>query len=55
MKAVGEPDAGNPQVRFDEGLLGNARGLLYPEVTPVEIRALPAMATPVAEAGSPLL
>ena len=29
MKAVGEPDAGKPPVRFDEGLLGNARSLLY--------------------------
>ena len=54
MKAVGEPDAGNPQVRFDEGLPGNARGLLYPEFTPVEIGALPERATPVAEAGSPI-
>ena len=29
MKAVGEPDAGNPQVRFDEGGLRNGRALLY--------------------------
>ena len=29
MKTVGEPDAGNPPVRFDEGALGNARALLY--------------------------
>ncbi|WMT44424.1 MAG: hypothetical protein RE469_09505 [Cuniculiplasma divulgatum] len=29
MKAVGEPDAGKPPARFDEGLLGNARSLLY--------------------------
>ena len=29
MKAVGEPDAGNPQVRFDEGALRNGRALLY--------------------------
>ncbi len=33
------------------GMTGIGRGT--PEVTPVEIRALPAMATPVAEAGSP--
>ena len=30
VKAVGEPDAGNSQVRFDEGVLGNSRTLLYP-------------------------
>ena len=32
MKAVGEPDAGKPPVRFDEGVLGNARTLLYPKI-----------------------
>ena len=32
MKVVGEPDAGNLQVRFDEGALGNARALLYSTV-----------------------
>ncbi len=29
MKAVGEPDAGKPPVRFDEEVLGNSRALLY--------------------------
>jgi len=29
MKAVGEPDAATPLVRFDEEALGNARALLY--------------------------
>ena len=29
MKAVGEPDAGKPPVRFDEEDLGNSRALLY--------------------------
>ena len=29
MKAVGEPDAGNLPVRFDEGLMGKAISLLY--------------------------
>ena len=29
MKAVGEPDAGELQIRFDEGLLSNVRSLLY--------------------------
>ena len=29
MKAVGEPDAGNPPVRFDEEALGKSRTLLY--------------------------
>ena len=29
MKTVGEPDAGNLQVRFDEGALRNGRALLY--------------------------
>ena len=39
MKTVGEPDAGNPPVRFDEGVVGNSTILLYhcmPEYTPVE-------------------
>jgi hypothetical protein len=29
MKAVSEPDAGIPPVRFDEEVLGNSRALLY--------------------------
>jgi hypothetical protein len=29
MKAVGEPDAGNPSARLDKGLMGNAISLLY--------------------------
>ena len=29
VKAVGEPDAGNPPVRFDEEALGSSRALLY--------------------------
>ena len=29
MKAVGERNAGNPHVAFDEGAPGNTRALLY--------------------------